>query len=104
VLSVLEDHRIRAAAHGGWHPQARRVYSFDADRPGREQPAEQHPLIAEPQPRFSSRADRASHTVNRGRYLLIELAGRVGATTRALSRRSTRRTGHLSRPATPTGT
>lgn len=51
VLSVLEDHRIRAAANSGRFPHARRFNGFDAHRSGREQSAEQHPLIAERQPK-----------------------------------------------------
>ena len=48
VLSVLKDHRLGAAADRGGLPHARRLDRLDADRSKREQSAERHPLIAEP--------------------------------------------------------
>ncbi|MGA8337492.1 MAG: hypothetical protein WB761_22340, partial [Solirubrobacteraceae bacterium] len=48
MLSILKDHRIRAAADRGSLPHARRLDRLDADRSRREQSTEQHPLLAEP--------------------------------------------------------
>lgn len=50
VLAVVEDHGVGPAADRGGLPYSRRLNRLDADRPGREQPTKQHPLICESDP------------------------------------------------------
>ena len=55
-------------------------------------------------PRHAAGQRSPSHTVNHGRYLRFDWPAARPQSARAYIRRSTRRTGHLHRPVTPTGT